>query len=197
MASFLTPGAPRTSKNRISTLPTYSSAVYEKSHLTNGNGNGPGPGNGFFTTFYVPLPGASGRRPPIPVTVPAPQRMYAHATSRFGRRRGCAVLLLAIVAALWTMFALAKRFGTHEKQWPTPFQSDSTLVFQRADLRSVYEWEIRSGHYPSNHRRECLPFILFSRLSRLLFVLKSTLTFCFFPLVAAISSGPDRHDSGD
>ena len=159
MAGFLTPGAPRTSKTRISSaLPTYSSAVYEKSHLTNGSGNGNGHGNGggMFTTFYIPLPGTQGRRAPLPIPIPVPPRVYAHATTRFGRRRGCAVLLLAAAAAFWTVFALAKRFGTHEKQWPTPFQSDSTLVFQRADLRAVYEWEIRSGHYPSGHKRECV-----------------------------------------
>lgn len=207
MSSFLTPGVPRTSKTRISSLPTYSSAVYEKSHLSNGNGHllsGTGAsGGGLFTTFYIsiplPSPANGPRRAPLvlPLPLPIPPRMYAHATARFGRRRGWAVLLLAAIATLWMVFALAKRFGTHEKKWPTPFQSDSTLVFQRADLRQVWDWEIRSGHYPSSRKRERAYFYRLACFS--ISVLTKKKSSCSFTLAWAMmwcSPRTDWNDSG-
>ncbi|KAH8120448.1 hypothetical protein DFH11DRAFT_1685740 [Phellopilus nigrolimitatus] len=138
-------GAPRSSKTRISPLPTYSSAVHEKTAINGGRLQ-----SGFFTTFYVPIPGVPGRQLRAPV--PVPPLLYYSTVSRFGRKRGCLVLLLGAFTVLWTVFAFAKRFGTEEKQWPTPFQSDTTLVFQREDLRKIWEWEIASGHYPSSRK---------------------------------------------
>ena len=88
----------------------------------------------------------------LKLPIPIPPRLYHTTVSRFGRKRGWLVILLGVCTTLWTMFALAKRFGTEEKQWPTPFQTDSTLVFQREDLRKIWEWEILSGHYPSSRK---------------------------------------------
>lgn len=72
--------------------------------------------------------------------------------SRYGRKRGCGLLLFGVIALLWTVFALSKRFGSADKSWPPPFQKDTTLVFQREDLRKIWEWEIASGHYPSSRK---------------------------------------------
>ena len=69
------------------------------------------------------------------------------------------VIVLGIVTCLWTVFALAKRFGSQEKQWPTILPNDSTLVFQREDLRKIWEWEIASGHYPSSRKSALSIFI--------------------------------------
>ncbi|KAI5123770.1 hypothetical protein M0805_000359 [Coniferiporia weirii] len=144
MSSLLHPGASRSGKGRSSPLPSYSSAVHEKSFI-NGKLQ-----SGFFTTLYVPIPGVPGRQLRAPV--PIPPRLYHSTIARFGRRRGCLILFFGTLTVLWTIFAFAKRFGTEEKQWPTPFQSDTTLVFQRDDLRKIWEWEIASGHYPSSRK---------------------------------------------
>ncbi|KAL5518866.1 hypothetical protein ACEPAH_549 [Sanghuangporus vaninii] len=136
--------ASRPSKGRTSPLPSWSSAVHEKASI-NGRLQ-----SGLFTIFYLPIPGVQGRQLRLPL--PIPPRLYHSTVSRFGRKRGCLIILLCVLSALWTVFALAKRFGTVEKEWPTVFQPDSTLIFQREDLRKIWEWEIASGHYPSSRK---------------------------------------------
>lgn len=61
---------------------------------------------------------------------------------------------MCLVAAVYTVFALHKRFATEEKTWPTPpiFSDPTTLVFRREDVQKVWEWEIAAGHYPSTHK---------------------------------------------
>lgn len=153
MSSFLKPGSPRaSSRGRSSPLPSYSSAIHEKTFV-NGRVQ-----SGFFTVFPVPIPGVPGRQLRLPL--PIPPRLYHSTTARFGRKRGCLILIFGCLTVLWTVFAFAKRFGTHEKQWPTPFQSDTTLVFQRDDLKKIWEWEISSGHYPSKRPSALLDFLL-------------------------------------
>ena len=143
----------RPAKGRISPLPSYSSAVSEKAYINNGRV----PASGLFTVFHPSIPGVPGRRLNLPV--PVPPRVYNAAVNRFGRKRGCMVIVLGIVTCLWTVFALAKRFGSQEKQWPTILPNDSTLVFQREDLRKIWEWEIASGHYPSSRKSALSIFI--------------------------------------
>lgn len=107
---------------------------------------------GFFTTFYLPISGAHGRR--FRIYAPIPPTLYHKAVSRFGRRRGCLIILLGVVMTLWVVFAVVVRFANEEKDWPWPFRTRSTLVFQHEDLRKIWEWEIASGHYPSRERSE-------------------------------------------
>ena len=153
MASLLHPPSPSrsSSKGRVSPLPSFSSAVHEKNFI---NGR---PQGSFFTTFYLPIPGVPGRQLKLPL--PIPPRVYHAMIARFGRKRGFIILLFGAVFVLWTVFAFAKRFGTEEKQWPAPFQSDTTLVFQREDLQKIWEWEIASGHYPSSRSSTLLSLI--------------------------------------
>lgn len=136
----------KASRGRISPLPSYSSAVEEKSHL-NGKSH-----SSFFTMIYLPIPGVPDRQLRIPL--PIPFRLYRSTVSRYGRKRGCGLLVVGLLAALWMVFALSKRFGSAAKSWPPPFQKDTTLVFQREDLRKIWEWEIESGHYPSSRKSE-------------------------------------------
>lgn len=97
------------------------------------------------------IPGVRNRR--LRIWVLNPARLHQLSVSRFGRKRGPLVLALACASFIFAMFALAKRFGTEEKQWPAPlFREDpSTLVFGRDDLQKIWKWEVESGHYPSSH----------------------------------------------
>lgn len=58
------------------------------------------------------------------------------------------MLVLFILLTLFFIFALARRFGTHAKQWPLA-KDARTLVYGREDLQRIWKWEIESGHYPS------------------------------------------------
>lgn len=97
------------------------------------------------------IPGVRNRR--LRIWVLNPARLHQLSVSRFGRKRGPLILALACASFIFAMFALAKRFGTEEKQWPAPlFREDpSTLVFGRDDLQKIWKWEVESGHYPSSH----------------------------------------------
>lgn len=96
----------------------------------------------------VAIPGLRTRR--LRILVLNPRRVHDFSMTRFGRKRGSLLLCLAIMAIVFATFALAKRFGTHAKQWPTPFTGDQpTLVYKREDLQRIWQWEIDSGHYPS------------------------------------------------
>jgi WD repeat and SOF domain-containing protein 1 len=74
------------------------------------------------------------------------------------------MLVLFILLAFFFIFALARRFGTHAKQWPLT-KDPRTLVYGREDLQKIWKWEIESGHYPSRkasalylfHLRPSLP----------------------------------------
>jgi DDB1- and CUL4-associated factor 13 len=82
--------------------------------------------------------------------MPNPGRLHQFSVARFGRKRGSLVLCLAFLALVFSVFALAKRFATRTKQWPTLSPAEpSTLVFRREDLQRIWRWEIASGHYPS------------------------------------------------
>jgi WD repeat and SOF domain-containing protein 1 len=84
-----------------------------------------------------------------------PRRLHDFSMTRFGRKRGSLILCLSISCLIFFAFALAKRFGTHAKQWPTPFTGDPpTLVYKREDLQRIWQWEVTSGHYPSRQRSE-------------------------------------------
>ena len=86
-----------------------------------------------------------------------PRRLHDSSMTRFGRKRGSLLLCLSISCLIFFAFALTKRFGTHAKQWPTPFTGDPpTLVYKREDLQRIWQWEVASGHYPSRQRSELI-----------------------------------------
>lgn len=86
------------------------------------------------------------------------RKVHDYATTRFGRRRGCSMLVALMLLAFFFVFALARRFGTHAKQWPL-VKDTRTLVYGREDLQSIWKWEVGSGHYPSRKASMFLPFI--------------------------------------
>lgn len=62
---------------------------------------------------------------------------------------------VGVLVAAYTLFALHLRYLTEEKRWVFPFTGlgPPSLVFGVHDLRSIWEWEVAAGHYPS--AREC------------------------------------------
>ncbi|THU89360.1 hypothetical protein K435DRAFT_729245 [Dendrothele bispora CBS 962.96] len=68
--------------------------------------------------------------------------------SRFGRKRGSFLVFLTYVAIIFTVFALAQRFGSRRRSWPGSTTSP-TLVYRREDIQRIWGWEIASGHHPS------------------------------------------------
>ncbi|KAF8647953.1 hypothetical protein AX16_006485 [Volvariella volvacea WC 439] len=130
-------------KGRLSTsLPSYSSAVHEK--LTKQPQLLP-----WIVLISLPIPGLRSRRVRLPVL--NIRRVHHLTVTRFGRKRGSLLLLLAFLALLCTAFSLTKHLGIHEKKWSGPFARGDppTLVFKREDLQRIWQWEIASGHYPS------------------------------------------------
>lgn len=103
--------------------------------------------------FSLYIPGLRIRR----VFLLNPRRLHDFSMTRFGRKRGSLLLCLSILFLIFFTFALAKRFGTHAKQWPTPFIGDPpTLIYKREDIQRIWQWEVTSGHYPSRQRSELL-----------------------------------------
>ncbi|KXN83643.1 hypothetical protein AN958_01209 [Leucoagaricus sp. SymC.cos] len=94
----------------------------------------------------IPIPFC--RMCPLRIFILNPRRLHDYATTRFGRKRGCTMLILFFTLAFFLVFALARRFGTHAKQWPLT-KDTRTLVYGREDLQKIWKWEIASGHYPS------------------------------------------------
>lgn len=138
-------------KGRVSPLPSYSSsAVHEKlGHRQHQSWTAP---------ITVPIPGVRTRR--LRILVPNLARFHQTSVARFGRKKGPAVLAITVFAIFFSLWALAKRFGGQEKQWPTAsFGSPPTLVFGREELQRIWKWEIESGHYPSAQKGTSSLFI--------------------------------------
>lgn len=133
-------------KGRLSGgLPTYSTAVQEKL------GHRHSHSLPWTTPITVPIPGVKTRR--LRILMPNPARFHQFSITRFGRRKGPALLCLSVLAVFFTVFALAKRFAMQDKKWPTtPFGTPPTLVFGREELQRIWQWEIQSGHYPSGQK---------------------------------------------
>ncbi|KDQ63507.1 hypothetical protein JAAARDRAFT_120845 [Jaapia argillacea MUCL 33604] len=127
-------------------LPTYSSAVQEKMRLHSKGAAS------WFIPVSLAIPGIHTRR--LRLLLPNPVRLQHFVVSRSGRKRGTLLLFIIILVIFYATFALAKRWGSKEKQWPAPpWQGPpSTLVYRRDDLQRIWEWEIASGHYPSSRK---------------------------------------------
>jgi len=125
-------------------LPSYSAAVQEKLYRH-------GRSSSWFIPLSTPIPGIRSRR--FRLWVPNPARIHQVSVARFGRKRGTLVLCFGVLLLVFATFAVHRRFNTTSRQWPTfPTGDPSTLVFTRADLQRIWEWEIDSGHYPSSQK---------------------------------------------
>ncbi len=141
-------------------LPTFSSSIHEKKLRH------PKP-TSWTVSIFLPIPGLRGRR--LRLIVPNLSLLHQFTFSHFSRRRGTLVLVFAFVSIVFTVYAVARRFGTEEKQWPTPLFTGEppTLVFGREDLQKIWKWEVQSGHYPSS-RESTFFFLLFLHSVRVL-----------------------------
>jgi WD repeat and SOF domain-containing protein 1 len=124
-------------------LPIFSSSIHEKK-LRHAKATS------WTVSIFLPIPGLRGRH--LRLVVPNLSLLHQFTFSHLSRRRGTLVLLLACVSIVFTVYAVARRFGTEEKQWPTDLFTGEppTLVFGREDLQKIWHWEIQSGHYPSS-----------------------------------------------
>lgn len=66
--------------------------------------------------------------------------------TRFKKRSALLIVLASGILA-FIVFALLRRFGSPNKSWPG--EEAPTLIFRREDLKTIWRWEIASGHYPS------------------------------------------------
>ncbi|EIW64317.1 uncharacterized protein TRAVEDRAFT_138986 [Trametes versicolor FP-101664 SS1] len=78
----------------------------------------------------------------------APVGVYKASVTKFGRRRGPAMLGACVLVLVLTALAFHGRFVSAKRSWPL-LGATSTVVFERDQLRKIWEWEILSGHYPS------------------------------------------------
>ncbi|OCH94781.1 hypothetical protein OBBRIDRAFT_789030 [Obba rivulosa] len=130
--------------SRYSALPTHSSAVREKWNRHHHSSS-------WLIPISLPIPGVRTRR--LRLMALNPSRLHQFSVTRFGRRIGPLLLCMGLLAAVFTVFALHKRFATQEKTWPTLSAGDpSTLVYRRDDIQRIWEWEIAAGHYPSSRK---------------------------------------------
>lgn len=134
-------------------IPHYNGTVEEKYLLT-------GPGRSYqpwFIPISVPLPGASKRALRLWTINPKRTPQWLH------RKRGIILLTAAILCCL--LYATIVRSEPGKKKWPTPpwpQPSRGSVVYNDADLRRIWQWEILSGHYPSH--RKCASFSDFFRV---------------------------------
>ncbi|KAG7098498.1 hypothetical protein E1B28_000442 [Marasmius oreades] len=98
--------------------------------------------------FSLSIPGIRHR---FRLWLPTPAGLRHLFSPRFGRKRGSFLVFLAYLALIFTIFALASRFGSRHKTWHS-ITSVQTLVFRREDLQRIWHWEIASGHHPSRRR---------------------------------------------
>ncbi|KAI0721355.1 hypothetical protein C8T65DRAFT_705366 [Cerioporus squamosus] len=78
-----------------------------------------------------------------------PTGIYKASVTRFGRRRGPALLCFCCLALFVTTFTFHRRFVSKERAWPAPFRRAQAVAFGPEELKKIWEWEVLSGHYPS------------------------------------------------
>lgn len=105
------------------------------------------------TTFFLPLPFSSNPRRRFKLVLPIPQRIYRRLPAiRIGSRRFLAALLGLVLLLVWLLGRRKK--GDDNGGWQPPWKDPDTLVFGKEDLKSVWEWEVMSGHWPSRLQGE-------------------------------------------
>ncbi len=83
-----------------------------------------------------------------------PTNVYKASVAKFGRRRGPALLCFCCLALLLSTYTLHQRFVSSHRAWPGPWRGSKAAVFGRDELRKIWDWEVRSGHYPSTRPSE-------------------------------------------
>lgn len=78
-----------------------------------------------------------------------PVNVYKASVAKFGRRRGPALLYFCCLTLLLSTYTLHQRFVSTHKAWPGPWRGSQAVVFGREELKKIWDWEVRSGHYPS------------------------------------------------
>ncbi|KAH8997597.1 glycosyltransferase family 32 protein [Lactarius akahatsu] len=122
-------------------LPIFSSSIHEKK-LRHAKATS------WTVSIFLPIPGL---RRHLRLVVPNLSLLYQFIFSQFSRRRGTLVLLFACVSIIFTVYAVAQRFGQRRSSGGSIFTAESsTLVFGRENLQKIWQWEIESGHYPSS-----------------------------------------------
>ncbi|KAF5339043.1 hypothetical protein D9758_014111 [Tetrapyrgos nigripes] len=125
-----------------SELPLTNSAVYEKL----GHRSKPS----WTKLVLVPIPGVPNRRLRILVPNGSRWRQIHMPRVLVGRKRTPLLILLACMAVVMTVLLFSRNMGSENyvSNWSDPGEPP-TLVFRRADLQRIWNWEIASGHYPS------------------------------------------------
>lgn len=60
------------------------------------------------------------------------------------------MICVLLIFLTWIGFGFTSLFKRPGETWAPPMPGKPpTLVFRRADLQKIWEWEIASGHYPS------------------------------------------------
>lgn len=83
-----------------------------------------------------------------------PINVYKTSVAKFGRRRGPALLCFCCLTLLLSTYTLHQRFVSTHKAWPVPWRGSKAVVFGREELKKIWDWEVRSGHYPSTRPSE-------------------------------------------
>ena len=138
-------------------LPSHSSAILEKHQLTRSTS--------FFTVIAIPLPSLFARHKHSHVNIPIPFISCRLVATRPRYLFGLAALGVGIIITLYALFCLHKFFPSQAKDWLASSGESQTLVFSRDDLRKIWQWEISSGHYPSNRRSKVILCFLFERIN--------------------------------
>ncbi|KAJ4483748.1 glycosyltransferase family 32 protein, partial [Lentinula aciculospora] len=94
--------------------------------------------------FSVVIPGVKRK---LRLWIPNIRGLHRASLSRFGKKTGSFLIVLVYFLSIFSIFAVAHRFGSKKKTWPGV--PSTTLVFEKEDLQRIWEWEIASGHHPS------------------------------------------------
>jgi DDB1- and CUL4-associated factor 13 len=132
---------PKSKRGRSPELPVHTGMGREKFHRHAYSSS-------WTEQISLPIPGVRTRR--LRILVPKFDLLYHLATARLGHRRGPLILIFCALFLIITGFSFSRQLSTNETQWPrlTP-GNPSTLVFQREDIKRIWQWEVESGHYPS------------------------------------------------
>ena len=68
------------------------------------------------------------------------------------------MLCFGLFQFVFATCSMHRRFNSSLREWPAFPGDPPTLVFTRADLQRIWEWEIDSGHYPTV--KMCVKFLL-------------------------------------
>ncbi|EIW87349.1 hypothetical protein CONPUDRAFT_134549 [Coniophora puteana RWD-64-598 SS2] len=130
-------------------LPTYSSAISEKIYLESRTSKG----------YWTPRP------PSIRLYLTNPRRLTKLTSTRITRRKSWLLFLVTITASLCFFYLFdfpslrRDKYPRSARDWPgisvgftkeVDESASSTLVFEREEIQRIWQWEIESGHFPSN-----------------------------------------------